>query len=49
MGLVIEQKIVTEKVATINEERTTTHPLSVAIVVHASLIRDAIAMLPEKP
>ena len=49
MGLASKQRVVTEKIEAINETRTTTHPLSVAIVVHASLILRAIEMLPEKP
>jgi hypothetical protein len=49
IGLVSEQHVVTQMVETINEKRLITTPLSVAVVVHASLIREAVEMLPEKP
>lgn len=46
MGLISEEKILTERVQTLYETKDEMHPINVAVVVHASLIRETIEMLP---
>jgi len=46
-GLVSKEHIVTEKIESIYETREERHTLSLATVVHASLIRETIEMLPQ--
>lgn len=48
-GLVSEEQILEEEIKSLNEVRREKHPLSLAVVVHASLIREAIDLLPVKP
>jgi len=47
MGIVSERRIVTEKVTSLSETRIQEHPLSIAVVIHASVIKEAIYMLPD--
>jgi S1-C subfamily serine protease len=48
-GLVSEEKIVEEEIRSLSETRRTKYPLSLAVVIHASLIKEAIELLPAKP
>ena len=45
-GLVTEERVVTEEIHSLTETRKTDHPLGLAVVVHAALIREAIELLP---
>ncbi len=46
VGLVSEQTIITEEIKTKSQKRTIALPLGLAIVIHASLIREALDLLP---
>jgi len=46
IGIVIQQASLEEEVKSIGETRKVQHPLGLGIVVHASLIREALALLP---
>lgn len=48
-GLVSQEASIPETIRSLNETRVVNHPLSLAIVVHASYIKEAIDLLPEKP
>lgn len=48
-GLVSEEQILEEEIRSLNETRRAKHPLSLAVVVHASLIKETIDLLPTKP
>ena len=46
MGIVIQEKHIIERVKTMDEEILRKHKLSLAIVVHASFLKDLLLMLP---
>lgn len=46
-GLISEQYFVTEKIVSLREKKEVKHALSLAVVVHASLIKETIEKLPE--
>ena len=46
MGIVIQEKHIIERVKTMDEETLRKHKLSLAVVVHASFLRDLLPMLP---
>lgn len=48
-GLVSQQKFVNEEVRSLRETRTERHQLGLAIVIHASLIKETVEMLPPAP
>ena len=48
-GLVSQEKLVEEEIRSLTETRRAKHPLSLAVVVHASLILETIELLPPKP
>ena len=48
MGLVSQEKIITEQVQSLYENRQSQHPLAAAVVVHASLIQETINLLETK-
>jgi len=48
-GLVSQESALTETITSLGEKRQVDHPLSLAVVVHASLIKETIDLLPEKP
>jgi len=48
-GLVSQEKMVEEEIISIAETRRTKYPLSLAVVIHATLIKEAIDLLPTKP
>lgn len=48
-GVITEEGNYEEEITSLTETRRVKHPLSLAIVVHASLIKEAIDLLPEKP
>jgi len=48
-GLVSQEKLVEEEIQSLTETRRTKHPLSLAVVVHASLIKETIELLPPQP
>ena len=48
-GLVSGEKVIEEEIRSLTETRLAKHPLSLAVVVHASLIREAIELLPPQP
>jgi S1-C subfamily serine protease len=48
-GLVSEERVLTEEIESLTETRQARHPLGLAVVVHASLIREAIELLPSAP
>ena len=45
-GLVSQEHIITEKIKSIYEEQVKKHPLALAVVIHASFIRETINLLP---
>ena len=47
IGIVSQGKTITERKHFLFKTRTELHPINVAVVVHASLIKEAIEMLPE--
>ena len=49
LGLVSQERALHEYRKSIYETQRKTHPLKIAIVVHASFIREAIEALPDKP
>lgn len=49
IGLVSEEKMIEQEINSLNETRRTKYPLSLAVVIHASLIKEAIDLLPAKP
>lgn len=48
-GLVSQEKILEEEIKSLTETRKAKHPLSLAVVVHAAMIREAIEILPPEP
>ena len=48
-GLVSEEKVIKEEIRSLTETRLAKHPLSLAVVVHAALIRETIELLPPQP
>ncbi|MFH1919164.1 MAG: trypsin-like peptidase domain-containing protein, partial [Planctomycetota bacterium] len=48
-GLVSQQRFVEEEIHSLSETRRAKHPLSLAVVIHADLIRETIESLPAKP
>lgn len=48
-GLVSDEKFVEEEIRSLTETRQAKHPLSLAVVVHAALIREAVELLPSRP
>lgn len=48
-GLVSEEQYVEEEIVSFRETRKAKYPLSLAVVVHAALIREAIELLPPQP
>ena len=48
-GIVSQEKFLEEEVRSITETRRTKHRLSIAVVVHATLIRETIDLLPDHP
>ena len=48
-GLVSGEKVIEEEIRSLTETRLAKHPLSLAVVVHAALIREAIELLPPQP
>lgn len=48
-GLVSQEKLVEEEIRSLTETRRSKQPLSLAVVVHAALIREAIELLPPHP
>jgi S1-C subfamily serine protease len=49
LGLVSQERAVYEYRKSIYETEQKTHPLKIAVVVHATFIREAIERLPDKP
>jgi S1-C subfamily serine protease len=49
VGLVSEEQVIEQEVRSLMETRRTKYPLSIAVVVHAALIREAIELLPPQP
>lgn len=49
VGLVSEEATFKEKISSLTETSEKIHPLSIAKVVHASLIKEAIDLLPSSP
>ena len=49
VGLVSEQRVMQEQVKSLNELRTQTYRLGLAVVIHAAIIREALALLPADP
>lgn len=47
MGIVSRERKATEKVASLSETRQVQHPLHIAEVIHASLIKETLDMLPD--
>ena len=47
IGIVSQGKTINEKMHSLFETRSEQHPINVAVIVHASLIKEAIEMLPE--
>ncbi len=47
-GLVSEEQFLEEEIRSLSETRRAKHPLSLAVVVHASLIKETIDLLPPK-
>ncbi|MEI7881337.1 MAG: serine protease [bacterium] len=45
MGLVSQEKIITEQVQSLYENRQSQYPIAAAVVVHASLIQETLALL----
>lgn len=48
-GIVSQEQFLEEEVRSITETRHTKHRLSIAVVVHAALIRETIDLLPDHP
>jgi hypothetical protein len=48
-GLVSEEKVLEENIQSLTETRKAKHALSLAVIVHAALIRETIELLPSKP
>lgn len=48
MGLVSQEKLITEQVQSLYEDQKKKHPLSVGVVVHASFVRETIDLLRKK-
>lgn len=48
-GLVSQETLVEEEIQSLTESRRVKYPLSLAVVIHASLIRESINLLPERP
>lgn len=48
-GLVSQEQVVEEEIKSLTETRRAKHPLSLAVVVHAALIRETIELLPTHP
>lgn len=48
-GLVSQEEVIEEEIRSLTETRRAKHPLSLAVVVHAALIREAIELLPPQP
>ncbi len=48
-GLVSQEQIIEEEIRSFTETRLARHPLSLAVVIHAALIREAIELLPPRP
>lgn len=48
-GIVSQEKFLEEEVRSITETRRTRHRLSIAVVVHAAIIRETIDLLPDHP
>ena len=48
VGLVSQQSFFQEEQKSIRETRTVRYPLGIGIVVHASLVREAIDLLPQE-
>lgn len=49
LGLVLKERAILEYRKSIYETERKTHPLKIAVVVHATFIREAIEKLPDKP
>ena len=48
-GVVIEEQMLQEEVKSLTEIRKISHPLSLAVVVTAPVVRATIALLPDAP
>lgn len=48
-GLVSQEQVIEEEIRSLTETRRAKHPLSLAVVVHAALIRETIEILPSQP
>jgi hypothetical protein len=49
IGLVSQEQVLEEEIRSLTETRRAKHPLSIAVVVHAALIRETIELLPPQP
>lgn len=49
VGLVSQEKLIEEEIKSLTETRLAKHALSLAVIVHAALIREAIELLPPQP
>jgi len=48
-GLVSQEKFLEEEIRSLTETRQAKYPLSLAVVIHAALIREAVELLPSQP
>lgn len=49
LGIVVEEKQLSEQIKTLYHYKIEQHPLKLGVVIHASLIKELISFLPEKP